>query len=56
VSLTVILRPEAEADIQVACDQLVGVRVGLGKQFLARVREVLARVEKMPELHGVSSR
>ena len=29
------------------------VRVGLRKQFLGRVREVLARVEKMPELHGV---
>lgn len=53
MSLPVILRPEAESDIQDACDQLVGVRVGLGKQFLARVREVLTRVEKMPELHGV---
>jgi toxin ParE1/3/4 len=52
VSLPVILRHEAEVDIQEARDQLETVRVGLGTQVLARVREVLARIEKMPELHG----
>jgi toxin ParE1/3/4 len=52
VSLPVILRHEAEVDIQGARDQLETVRVGLGNQVLARVREVLARIEKMPELHG----
>lgn len=52
MSLPVILRHEAEADIQVARDQLEAVRVGLGNQLLARVREVLARIEMMPELHG----
>jgi plasmid stabilization system protein ParE len=52
VSLPVVLRPEAEADIQEARDQLESVRAGLGKQFLARVGEVLLRIEKMPELHG----
>ncbi len=52
MSLPVILRPEAEGDIQEARDQLEAVRVGLGNQVLARVREVLARIEKMPELHG----
>jgi toxin ParE1/3/4 len=52
VSLPVILRHEAEVDIQGARDQLEAVRVGLGNQVLARVREVLARIEKMPELHG----
>jgi len=52
VSLPVILRHEAEADVQAARDQLEAVRVGLGTQVLARVREVLARIEKMPELHG----
>lgn len=52
MSLPVILRDEAEADIQVARDQLEAVRVGLGSQILSRVREVLARIEKMPELHG----
>jgi plasmid stabilization system protein ParE len=52
VSLPVILRHEAEVDVQEARDQLEKVRVGLGNQVLARVREVLARIEKMPELHG----
>ena len=52
MSLPVILRHEAEVDIQEARDQLEAIRVGLGNQFLARVREVLARIEKMPELHG----
>jgi plasmid stabilization system protein ParE len=52
VSLPVILRHEAEVDVQEARDQLEAVRVGLGNQVLSRVREVLARIEKMPELHG----
>jgi len=52
VSLPVILRHGAEVDVQEARDQLEAVRVGLGAQILARVREVLARLEKMPELHG----
>jgi plasmid stabilization system protein ParE len=52
MSLPVILRHEAEVDVQEARDQLEAVRVGLGSQVLARVREVLARIEKMPELHG----
>ena len=52
MSLPVILRHEAEGDVQEARDQLEAVRVGLGNQVLARVREVLARIEKMPELHG----
>ena len=52
MSLPVILRHEAEVDVQEARDQLEAVRVGLGAQVLARVREVLARIEKMPELHG----
>ena len=52
MSLPVILRHETEVDIQEARDQLESIRVGLGNQVLARVREVLARIEKMPELHG----
>ena len=52
MSLPVILRHEAEIDIQEARDQLTAVRVGLGNQFLARVCEVLARIETMPELYG----
>jgi len=52
VSLPVILRHEAEVDVQEARDQLEALRDGLGTQVLARVREVLARIEKMPELYG----
>ena len=52
MSLPVILRHEAEVDVQEARDQLEAVRVGLGTQVLGRLREVLARIEKMPELHG----
>lgn len=52
MSLPVILRHEAEFDIPAARDQLEADRVGLGNQVLARVRDVLARIEKMPELHG----
>ncbi len=52
MSLPVILRHEAEVDIQGARDQLEAARVGLGNQVLGRIREVLARIEKMPELHA----
>ena len=52
MSLPVILRHEAEVDIQEARDQFEAVPVGLGNQFLARVREVLARIEKIQESHG----
>ena len=52
MSLPVILRHEAEVDVQEARDQLSAVRAGLGTQVLARVREVLTRIEKMPELYG----
>ncbi|MFM8291691.1 MAG: hypothetical protein ACKOC4_08335 [Planctomycetia bacterium] len=52
MSLPVILRHEAEVDILGARDELEAVRVGLGNQVLARVQEVLTRIEKMPELHG----
>ena len=53
MSLPVILRPEAEADIRKTHNVLEEVRPGLGKQFVARVREVLQRVESFPELYGV---
>lgn len=48
----VILRPEAEVDVRTARDELEAARVGLGKQFTTRVREVLSRLEAMPELYG----
>jgi plasmid stabilization system protein ParE len=52
MSLPVILRPEAQADIQAARDDLERARAGLGQQFAARLREVLERIEAMPEMYG----
>jgi plasmid stabilization system protein ParE len=52
MSLPVILRPAAVADIRDTRDALDGVQAGLGGQFVARVREVLERIEAMPEMYG----
>jgi hypothetical protein len=53
MSLPVILRPQAQEDIQPAHDYLERLRAGLGRQFAAWVREVLERIEALPELYGV---
>ncbi len=53
MSLPVILRPAADADIQTTHDELEQGRAGLGGRFVARVREALERIESMPELYGV---
>jgi plasmid stabilization system protein ParE len=53
VSLPVIVRPPAQADIRETRETLESIRPGLGGQFVSRVREVLERVESMPEIHGV---
>ena len=53
MSLPVILRSEAEADVQAIQDSLEQSRAGLGQQFATRLREVLERIEAMPELYGV---
>lgn len=53
MSLPVILRPAADADIQATHDELEQMRVGLGDRFVARVREVLERIEAMPEMYGL---
>jgi toxin ParE1/3/4 len=53
VSLPVIVRPTAEADIKDAFADFETIRPGLGQQFTKRVREVLNRIESMPEIYGV---
>ncbi len=53
MSLPVILRPAADADIQATHDELERVQAGLGGRFVARVREVLGRIEAMPEMYGL---
>jgi plasmid stabilization system protein ParE len=52
MSLPVILRPAADADIQATHDELEQCRAGLGVRFVDRVREVLERIEAMPEMYG----
>jgi toxin ParE1/3/4 len=52
MSLPVILRPLAEADVVEVFDALDFLRPGLGKRFIARLREVLDRIEWMPEMYG----
>lgn len=53
MSLPVILRPAADADIQATHDELERAQAGLGDRFVARVRDVLERIEAMPEMYGV---
>jgi toxin ParE1/3/4 len=53
VSLSALLRPAADADIQATHDELEKVRAGLGDRSIARVREVLERIEGMPEMYGL---
>jgi plasmid stabilization system protein ParE len=49
----VILRPPAEADIRETRETFESIRAGLGDRFVSRVREVLERIEFMPEMYGV---
>jgi toxin ParE1/3/4 len=53
MSLPVILRPAADADIQATYDELEQSQPGLGARFVSRVREVLERIEAMPEMYGL---
>lgn len=53
MSLPVILRPEADADIQVIHSYLNQVNAGLGDRFISRLREALERIEAMPESYAV---
>ncbi|WP_020473812.1 type II toxin-antitoxin system RelE/ParE family toxin [Zavarzinella formosa] len=53
MSKPVILRPDATNDLREASESLNLIRAGLGSQFLGRVRELLSRIELMPELYGL---
>ena len=52
MSLPVILRPEAAADILTTHETLEQRQDGLGGKFLARLRAVFERIESMPEMYG----
>lgn len=49
----VIVRPAAEADLQTTYHEMVLIQPKLGRRFITRVREVLERIELMPELYAV---
>jgi predicted nuclease with TOPRIM domain len=53
MSVSVIMGPLAEADVVEIFGDLEYIRVGLGERFLFRLREVLGRIERMPEMFGV---
>ena len=53
MSLPVMMRPSAEADVVEIFGDLEFIRPGLGKRFIARLREVLDRIAWMPEMCGV---
>jgi hypothetical protein len=53
MSRPLIVRPEAEADIQKIHIDLEQVRAGLGRRFATPLRIVFERVESTPELYGV---
>jgi plasmid stabilization system protein ParE len=52
VSLPVIIRPEAEADLAEARDWYAGRREGLVDEFELCVEEVFERIGRMPDLHA----
>lgn len=52
MSLPVVLRPLANADVQQIHAELEAQASGLGDKFLDRLQEVLDRIEAMPELYA----
>jgi toxin ParE1/3/4 len=52
MSLPVIVTPEAEVDIDEIRDQLSQQHSGLEVIYLARLRELLDRIEQMPEMYA----
>ena len=54
MSLSVVLRPEAQADLLAARDWYDGQQPGLGDAFADAVEEMLARIGKMPGMYAVA--
>jgi toxin ParE1/3/4 len=52
MSLPLIIRPEAEQDMQEGREWYDGQRDGLGLEFLDAVEKVLNRIEATPLLHA----
>ena len=53
MSVPVIVRPEAEADMAEGFDWYEDRREGLGYEFLREVRSVLAKIEENPLRYAV---
>ena len=53
MTVPVVVRPSAEADIESIEKDLDGSVSGLGQRFLSRLREVLERIESNPGMYGV---
>jgi toxin ParE1/3/4 len=53
MSLPVVLRPEATKDAAEAIGYFDALRPGLGQAFLIQVQDVLLRISRMPEIHGI---
>ena len=53
MSVPVVLRPEATKDAAEAIDYFDALRPGLGQAFLIQVQDVLLRISRMPEIHGI---
>jgi len=56
MSTPVILRPEAESDVEETYAELEVLQAGLGDRFSAQLRELLDRVEDMPKMYGILKR
>lgn len=53
MSLSIVLRDEAQAEFDEAFDYYENQRPGLGADFVARVQQVFDRISANPLLHGV---
>ena len=53
MSVPVILRPIAEADVRSIHSELETIRTGLGSQFSTRLQVLLERIEAMPQMYGI---
>jgi len=52
MSLPVVLQPAASQDAAAAREYYEAKRIGLGFEFVKRLREVIERIGTVPELHG----
>lgn len=52
MSLPVILRPEAEQDVEAASTWYDARRIGLGQDFLDRLNDALTQIGDRPELYA----